>query len=239
MKLKPVRKVNFENGFKTGIFFSDKLNKEVMYESGIELKFIQLIENISEVIFYVEQPFRIPLFFNGEKRIYNTPDFYIVLEDGTGVIVEIKSNFELANYQNLRKWVYLHKYCKDKGLGYLITSIRYSIQEAASVELNKDLVNKVKKIISIKGKMDWWKYSYIKDQYNINLKEFISLIIQNQFAYYTNPFNLEESRIRWPIEWYTNNSLEELNELKTSNSIFSQAKIGGKWKSWSAEEEKL
>lgn len=50
---------------------------------------------------------------NGRNFEY-TPDFFLVLENGTGVLVEIKSPIHMSLLSNLKKWIALNDYRRKK-----------------------------------------------------------------------------------------------------------------------------
>jgi len=88
-ELKPKRKVNNNSEFINGIFESKKSKRNIQYESGLELKFILMMENFPQIKFYFEQPTTI---YYQRKNIdfKYTPDFVFFLENDEAVIVEIK-----------------------------------------------------------------------------------------------------------------------------------------------------
>lgn len=216
IKLTPVREVNFDNYSNTGRFYSRKLNREVMYESGLELSFIHRLEKADQVQFYVEQPFKIK-FNNPSGEVFNyTPDFFFILNDNTGVIVEIKPKPHMGIFFNIQKWLALHNYCKTKGLGYIITNGTKCIQQIGSFETNKSYEQQVLDCLE-QGKLTWRTYSKIKDEYKVNTYDFISLIIRNNLGWILSPFKLFHTNQSFPIEWKEWSVDKELvNEFTTS-----------------------
>jgi len=81
----------------------------VKFSSGYIEKFI-VLEQIKEIAFYQEQPFVIPYELDGTQRTYY-PDVFFVIEDGRGVVVEVKPRYQMALHENLTKWSALQKYC--------------------------------------------------------------------------------------------------------------------------------
>ncbi|MCS3233310.1 hypothetical protein NXW89_29915 [Bacteroides thetaiotaomicron] len=80
-----------------GEFYSNKLQRNVFYESMLEKKFYKRLEKSHEVIYYVEQGITITY-----DRGKYTPDAIVFLDDGKGFVVEIKPLTEMAN-QSVQK----------------------------------------------------------------------------------------------------------------------------------------
>lgn len=59
-----------------GHFYSQKLERTVQYESGLELDIMTLLELREQVFFYQAQPFAIPYSFKGKLRTY-FPDLLV------------------------------------------------------------------------------------------------------------------------------------------------------------------
>ncbi len=140
--LKRERNVSSSGEGSAGVFHSDKLNRAVEYESALELDFLLRLEQIKEVTFYQEQPFKVLYELDGRNSVYY-PDILFVLGDGRGVVVEIKPVFKMALQANLIKWAALKKFCIEKGLGMLITDGRYTIQQIQDHEVDPKFANAV------------------------------------------------------------------------------------------------
>jgi hypothetical protein len=85
----PVRKVVHRSNVKhVGFFPSDKVGRNIAYESLLELKYIHFFEYDKSIISYCEQPLDIIYIANGKKAHY-FPDF--ALQTNTNIIIiEIK-----------------------------------------------------------------------------------------------------------------------------------------------------
>ncbi len=126
--LKRQREVSLNGEGNAGHFYSGKLNRYVQYESQLEHNFLQKLEFLEQVVFYQEQPFEIAYEFKNREYLYY-PDILLVLQDGKGIVVEIKPVFKMALQVNLKKWTALKHFCANNGLGLLITDGRYTIQQ--------------------------------------------------------------------------------------------------------------
>lgn len=88
----PVRRTS---GRVCGKFISTKNGRPVGWESGLELKACAVFEFSPAVKSYKEQPVTLKLFDNGVLFHY-TPDFLLILYDGSCVFVEVKPAEHLA-----------------------------------------------------------------------------------------------------------------------------------------------
>lgn len=103
----------------TGSFYSDKLGRQVQYESVPELKFLTKLEHHAAVTGYQEQPLSIPYTLAGNPHIY-IPDVIVIFDDGRALLVEIKAPLYMALVPNLRKWATTARWCAQHGAGLLI-----------------------------------------------------------------------------------------------------------------------
>lgn len=135
------RNINSDGEGNSGLLLSRKLNREVQYESELECKFYIKLEKSDEVLYYQEQPFKIPYVFNGKSHNY-IPDCFLVLKNGRGIVVEIKPELNMMQYGNICKWIALQDFCREKGLGCLMTTGNRSIQYFSTFKYNKEFEKK-------------------------------------------------------------------------------------------------
>ncbi len=182
------RNVSTNGEGQSGSFFSGKLNRAIQYESQMELDFLLQLEQLEEVVYYQEQPFRIPYNYEGKKWDYY-PDLLFVLSDGRGVVVEIKPVFKMALRKNLVKWSALRRFCHDRGLGILVTDGRYSIQQVQRRDVNTGFEKAILASLE-RGPLSWREYKGIRDKYDVNRSDFLALVLQNRLVWKLGPFTL-------------------------------------------------
>jgi DNA-binding CsgD family transcriptional regulator len=182
------RSVSTDGEGHSGSFFSEKMNRTVQYESQLELDFLLQLEELEEVVFYQEQPLRIPYNYDGKTWDYY-PDLLFILSDGRGVVVEIKPVFKMALQKNLIKWSALRRFCSDKGLGILVTDGRYSIQQVQWHEVNPEFEKAVLTSLQ-RGSLSWREYKEIREKYDVSRNDFLALILQNRLVWKLGPFTL-------------------------------------------------
>src|SRR5699024_6974835 len=78
-----------EPGEAAGSFHSNKLGREVHYESGLERDALAALEASSEIDWYQEQPLSIIYVWKGRERRYY-PDIIAALRDGRHLLIEVK-----------------------------------------------------------------------------------------------------------------------------------------------------
>lgn len=175
-----------------GTFFSEKQNRFIQYESTLELDFLQILEHSEEVIFYQEQPFKIPYTINEKNYIY-FPDVFIILKSGKGLVVEIKPRFLMATNFNLIKFRALWRFCCSKGYGLLVTDTRNTgIKSLLNYKINsnfeKEFLDKLNN-----NTITWSEYKYLKEKYNVTIDEFNSLILKHKLDFRFSPFRIKFS----------------------------------------------
>lgn len=171
-----------------GSFYSEKLKRDVQYESLLEQDFLLCLEHAKEVVFYQEQPLVISYTVDDQRHTYY-PDVLIILSDGRGLVVEIKPVFQMALEQNLAKWGALRKFCAKAGLGLLVTDGRRSIQQAKRHRVKPDFEEAVLSSLQ-HGPLSWVGYRQIKDQFEPGRDDFVALILRHRLAWQLSPFRL-------------------------------------------------
>jgi len=183
-----VRKPSLYSEGKTGVFLSKKMNREVCFESGLERKFLEQLEESDEVEYYLEQPAKIKYWHLGIKRIYY-PDVMFILKDRRSVLVEIKPIFNMALQENIAKFDALNNYCEQHGFGALVTDGRKTFQQLAEHMPDPDFAHDI--ILALKqGPLGFVQYRMILTQHNVTQVDFTSLIIRQNLILTLRPFFL-------------------------------------------------
>jgi hypothetical protein len=190
-ELKPKRKVNNNSDFICGVFESKKCQREIQYESGLELRFILLLERLPIVKYYFEQPVKIEYQKNNKAANY-TPDFAIFLDNNEAVIAEIKDLNGMTDMRVQSKIEVLIEYCKNHGFGLLLTNgfktINYLTTKSCNVEFERKIL---KKLNENGGRtMFFNEFKEIQNKYNVQRIDFLSTVIKNDLALYHFPFKL-------------------------------------------------
>lgn len=195
-RIHPVREVDLDNGCISGQYFSKKMNKEIQYESQLELNILSILENCEKVKFYAVQAIKIPYRYK-EDRIY-IPDIFLVLDDGSGVIIECKPKTQMGLYLNLQKYFALKKYCAENGLGMLVTDGWASIEQITSYKYNELFERELLKRLE-KGSLRWRELAALKDIYTVTNVDLMSIIINNNLYFEIDPYilSLKDPNTPW------------------------------------------
>lgn len=105
------------------VLASERLKRQVMCESGTELKVFSWLERSPEVCWYQEQPVAIPYTVEGRKKFY-FPDVAVLDKSGKLIVVEVKPLFMMYRQETLTKAIAALKYLGQRGTGYLLTDAR-------------------------------------------------------------------------------------------------------------------
>jgi DNA-binding CsgD family transcriptional regulator len=177
----------------SGRFFSEKMIRDIQYESHLELQFLLKLEQAKDIVFYQEQPLVIPYQLEGLARNYY-PDVFFAFEDGRGVVVEIKPRYQMALYENLTKWSALHKFCLQNGWGLLVTDGSRPFQKLQHHEISVEYETTLLAALanSEDGILSWKEYRDIKDQYNSTWNDFLAIILKNRLEWNLQPFVLKQ-----------------------------------------------
>ncbi|PTT25293.1 hypothetical protein DBR28_18170, partial [Chryseobacterium sp. HMWF028] len=179
------RTIKADIRYKSGLFYSKKMKKEIQYESGAELEFIEQLESSSLIAAYVEQPVTIKYIKNKKEYLY-TPDFAVLLNNGCSFITEIKGSFEsLMDAGVHRNIEQLLSYCQEYGFGLLLSCKLRSFEYFVECPINKKLELKIlgnfkdgRRVIFLN------EFKAILEETGASKKEALALILHNNWGYY-------------------------------------------------------
>jgi hypothetical protein len=187
--LLPKRKVNHDERYKSGLFYSAKCKRDIQYESQLEFRFIQILEALPIVKYYVEQPITVEYYSNNKHHTY-TPDFAVLLATNEGFLVEVKDCLRMADCRVQRKVKALIDYCKTNGLGFLLTNGRHTINHILRYNYSKELEDEIKQLFCQYKILTYGKFLELKNKYNFKQVEFLAMVLSNNWIYYQDPFKL-------------------------------------------------
>lgn len=187
--LQPQRQVSEHHRYKSGIFYSEKCKREIQYESGLELNFIQQLEKLNNVLFYYEQPVQITYWRGRKKQIY-TPDFGLYLDTKEFVLVEIKDLPSMLEDRVQMKAEALLAFCAKKGFGLLFYDGKYTFDKLLKSKSNRKLEKEILCALNdsvLRGK----QYKEIMKKCNSTQSELLRVIIKHNLKFKHFPFKLQ------------------------------------------------
>lgn len=101
-----------------GSFHSGKLDREVVYESGLELAALTVVENSATIAWYQEQPLKIAYTFEGRQRVYY-PDILAATYTGRCLLIEVKPLMSMPVALNRAKAAAGRAYAHEHGWGWV------------------------------------------------------------------------------------------------------------------------
>ena len=188
----PKRKVNHHEAYFSGEIFSQKCNRQVQHESGVELDFIKKLEANSVVVSYLEQPVTI-FYVRNEIEYQYTPDFAILLEDGRCLIAEVKQSYaDMMDARVHRRMEALIEYCEKHGFGLLLTNGRYSLNYLVNYPCTPGLEKELQNRLDERGgrTIFFKEHREILVGHNAKKIELLSLVLKNNWGFYPFPFRL-------------------------------------------------
>ncbi|MCS2964635.1 RNA polymerase subunit sigma [Bacteroides thetaiotaomicron] len=165
-----------------GEFYSNKLQRNVFYESMLEKKFYKRLEKSHEVIYYVEQGITITY-----DRGKYTPDAIVFLDDGKGFVVEIKPLTEMANQSVQKKFKALLDFCEETGLGATLTDGRTDINHIFETIPNLAFEESILQSLKEFKKLTYGKVNELKNKYQVTTIHLLQCIIKNNLSYNSMP----------------------------------------------------
>lgn len=187
--LLPQREVEENPRYKSGTFYSEKCKRWIQYESGLELSFIMQLEQLKNVLFYYEQPVKIP-YRRGRKKQTYTPDFGLYLDTKEFVLVEIKNLTNMLDDRVQMKAEALLRFCSLKGFGLLFFDGKDTFGKLLRIRTNRKLEKAILNAID-KNVMRKKQYIEIMKACNSTQTDLLKIIIRNNLKFKPFPFKLQ------------------------------------------------
>ncbi len=187
--LQPQRTVHEHHRYKSGLFYSKKCGRNIQYESGLELSFIQKLEEMKKVKFYFDQPIQIK-YLRGRHKDRYTPDFGIYLNTGEFIIAEVKDLPGMLNHRVQLKTEALLKFCYHKGFGLLLTDGVNSVNKIKKIKCNRILEKEILSYLD-EGILRKRECNEILKNCNATNNELLKIILKHNLKYKPFPFKLQ------------------------------------------------
>lgn len=187
--LLPQREVSESPRYKSGTFYSEKCKRWIQYESGLELNFIMQLEQLKNVLFYYEQPVKIPYRRGRRKQTY-TPDFGVYLDTKEFVLVEIKNLTNMLDDRVQMKAEALLRFCSLKGFGLLFFDGKDTFGKLLKIKTNRKLEKAILNAID-KNVLRKKQFTEIMTACNSTPTDLLKIIIRNNLKFRPFPFKLQ------------------------------------------------
>lgn len=176
--------------YKSGTFYSEKCQREIQYESGIELEFIKLLEQSKNVVFYWEQPVQIK-YRRGRRNAIYTPDFGIYLKSKEFALVEIKGLPNMCEHKVQMRIEALIKFCAGKGFGLLLTDGKHTFDKLLKTKINRKLEREI--MANVKDDiLRKTACNEIVKQCEATQNELLKVILKRNLKFRSYPFKLQQ-----------------------------------------------
>jgi len=172
-----------------GDFYSEKLNRMVQYESGLELEILTLLERSEQVTHYQEQPAVIPYIFGGKKRYYY-PDLFIATVDGRGLLIEIKPTDRMALSINRAKSNAGRAWAHARGWGWLVMNLRHTFRQVEDYHIPASTVALLDNELQDHGVITLIDLINLRAQHGLKRFDITAYIIQSD-AEFDRAYNIK------------------------------------------------
>lgn len=134
--LKPSKQSRYQQGYinpkSCKKLFPEMVRDKIIYRSSYEKKFIIWLESNKDVKYWGSECICIPYYFIDEKMHKYYPDYFIEMNDGTHIVIEIKPSNQTIKpinencwaykeyIKNMCKWRATKEFCDNKGYEFKI-----------------------------------------------------------------------------------------------------------------------
>jgi len=161
-----------------GSFHSQKLNRTVHYESGLELEILRLLDRSEQVAYYQEQPILIPYLFKGRHRKYY-PDLFVATVQGRGLLIEVKPTESMAISINRAKADAGRAWAHARGWGWLVVSDRHTFRQIEEHVIPAAGWTLLDNELRTRGVLTWRDMISLRKRFGLTRFDFTAYIIQS------------------------------------------------------------
>ena len=176
--------------YKSGIYHSEKCQRDIQYESGLELEFIKTLEADKKVIFYWEQPVQVR-YWRGRRKETYTPDFGIYLTSREFVIAEVKDLPGMIDHRVQAKTEALMEFCSGRGFGLLLTDGRNTVGKLRKVKINRRLEKEILAALDA-NVLRRQECREIMERCSATQNELLKTIVRHNLKFRSFPFKLQQ-----------------------------------------------
>lgn len=185
------REIKKGNEFsRTGYFYSEKMQRNIHYESELERQFYLRLEKKDNIKYYFPQPLKVKynveytineVTHNKRKNYY--PDILIIFSDNTECLVEIKNYYHLIYLNSQLKLALCEEIRKKYGIGYLFsTNYQNCLNDAINYPFNKKFFDIFLKAINKKGSVTELNLNRARVSSKIRRQELLPFCYQNSIC---------------------------------------------------------
>jgi len=144
----------------------------------------------------------------------HVPDFGLITEEGKLILVIVLPTINMALRYNLKRFNALHKFCKEKGYGYIITNDRFNtINDIKNGEIDGELVKALLRVLDKYDYIGWNDIQRLKSKFKITNATLAAFILQNKLDFSLSPF-----LITYPTDIVMKNSTEDIPKISYVSS---------------------
>lgn len=199
----PVREPNDSARYgKPGRWRSDRLGRDVGYDSETELHIIQMLDLSDDLVAsYCEQPVTISYMLYENRHDYY-PDLLVDLCDERRLLVEVKARIdEFALYENVCKFKAAKEFCRALGWGFVATTDH--IQTPSDL-LKRQVDARIEHVLRSHlsaGPTDWKQLYPLACEHGIRYTDIATLVLRNGWYWHKKPFRLSTTPLDGKLRW--------------------------------------
>lgn len=173
-----------------GRWASEKNGRTVGHESGVELRFMQLLDAAPMIASYCEQPVAVPYQVEGETHQYY-PDLLVRFTDERNLLVEVKSSLhDFAVWPNPAKFAAATHFAHENGWGFVATaSGARTLRDLVERPINRALEDHLRQALTL-GTMNWRTVAEAMTRLDATHNDIAALIWHNGWCWQLRPYRL-------------------------------------------------
>ncbi|MEX3510947.1 sigma factor-like helix-turn-helix DNA-binding protein [Kocuria carniphila] len=164
-------------GEAAGSFHSRKLDREVFYESSLELAALTVLENGAEIAWYQEQPLKIPYMWKGRQHVYY-PDLLAATRAGRCLLIEVKPLMNMPVALNRAKAAAGRAYANERGWGWVTVDGTHTERDLETHIIPVGSLRAIAAELEVHGHLGWRQILELRSDVGVTPRDVAAFVIQ-------------------------------------------------------------
>ncbi len=173
-------------GEAAGSFHSSKLDREVLYESSLELAALTVLENSTEVAWYQEQPLTIRYAWEGRQRVYY-PDILAATKTGRCLLIEVKPLTNMPVALNRAKATAARAYADQHGWGWVTVDGARTERDLETHTIPPESERAIKAALDAHDHLGWRHVLKLRADSGVSPRDIAAFVVQTDVQLILEP----------------------------------------------------
>ncbi|WP_069160008.1 sigma factor-like helix-turn-helix DNA-binding protein [Nocardia altamirensis] len=172
-----------------GHFYLDKVGRDVPFDSGLEARLLWILNASDLVDSFQEQPAAVSYELDGADHV-SYPSIVARLTDGRVVLIDVEPLGHVAFHVNRVRAAAGRAYAHGRGWGWLVwTGSLIGVPDLLARKVDARSTARLTELLD-QGPAPWAAVRQVRDETGLELLDFVTLVLRNDWRWDRAPFRL-------------------------------------------------